>query len=146
MLFSGTSVCPFSFSCMINFVSQVLSNTSSRLTAKADGKQPQSKSWVYTFILYSMYLIYNFCTVGCVGRIMTSFICNNSFTYVLRIIILDVTERARERARGNNKGLSYHQKKRRNKIGNLWLWLVCCWPGLYYILYSLVCCCCCCCF
>ena len=30
---------------------------------------------------------------------MAAFICNNSFTYVLRIIILDVGETAREKAR-----------------------------------------------
>ena len=30
---------------------------------------------------------------------MTSFLCDDSFTYVLRIIILDVGETAREKAR-----------------------------------------------
>ena len=47
---------------------------------------------------------------------MTSFICNNSFTYVLRIIILDVSERAREKARGNKNGLSYVASKRKEEI------------------------------
>ena len=31
---------------------------------------------------------------------MTSLICNNSFTYVLRVIILDVSEGARESDNG----------------------------------------------
>ena len=47
---------------------------------------------------------------------MTSFICNNSFTYVLRIIILDVTARAREKARGNNNGLSHVRSKRKEEL------------------------------
>ena len=47
---------------------------------------------------------------------MTSFICNNSFTYVLRIIILDVTGSAREKARGNNNGLSNVPSKRKKEI------------------------------
>ena len=60
------------------------------------------------------------------GRIMTSLI-NNSFTYVLRIIIWGTTERAREKARGNNNGLSHVPSKRKEEIiRNLWLWLVCC--------------------
>ena len=47
---------------------------------------------------------------------MTLFICNNSFTYVLRIIILDVSERAREKARGNNNDLSHVPSKRKEKM------------------------------
>ena len=53
-----------------------------------------------------------------------------SFTYVLRVVILDVTkrrgERAREKARGNTNGLWHVPSKEKNKIRNLWLWLVCC--------------------
>ena len=56
-------------------------------------------------LLYSVVLCLSvslaFLLLGNGGRIMTSFICNNSFTCVLRIIILDVSERAREKARGN---------------------------------------------
>ena len=42
---------------------------------------------------------------------MTSFILNSSFTYVLRIIILDVTKRQRERKREGIPTASrmYHQ-------------------------------------
>ena len=47
---------------------------------------------------------------------MTSFICNDSFTYDLRIIILDVPERAREKAIGNNNGLSHVPSKRTEEI------------------------------
>ena len=47
---------------------------------------------------------------------MTSFICNNSFTYVLRIIILDVSETAREKTRDNNNGLSHVPSKRKEEI------------------------------
>ena len=45
---------------------------------------------------------------------MTSFICNNSFTYVLRII-LDVTKRQRERKREGITTASrmYHQKEKK---------------------------------
>ena len=50
------------------------------------------------------------------GRIMTSFICSNSFTYVLRIVILDVSETAREKARGNNNCLSHVPSKRKEEI------------------------------
>ena len=40
--------------------------------------------------------------------VLTSFTCNNSCTYILRtIIILDVTERAREKARSSSNGLSH---------------------------------------
>ena len=45
-----------------------------------------------------------------------SFICNNSFTYVLRIIILDVSETAREKARRNNNDLSHVPAKRKEEI------------------------------
>ena len=51
---------------------------------------------------------------------MTPFISNNSFTYVLRIIILDLRESAREKARGNtNASRMYNQngKKREIKSG-----------------------------
>ena len=54
------------------------------------------------------------------------------FTYVLRVVILDVTkrrgcERAREKARGDTNGLSYiTSEKKSNKNRNIWLWLVCC--------------------
>ena len=44
-----------------------------------------------------------------------SFICNNSFMYVLRIIILDVTERVQEKARGVSNGLSYVPSKEKKK-------------------------------
>ena len=47
---------------------------------------------------------------------MTSFICKNSFTYVLRIIILDVTHRAREKARGNNNDFSHVTSDRKEEI------------------------------
>ena len=53
----------------------------------------------------------------------------NSFTCVLRIIILNVTERQSERKREGITSASRIytiKKKRRNKIRNLWLWLVCC--------------------
>ena len=50
------------------------------------------------------------------GEIMTSFICNNSFTYVLRIIILDVSETARRKATRNNNGLSHVPSKRKEGI------------------------------
>ena len=46
---------------------------------------------------------------------MTSFICNNSFTYVLHII-LDVSETARENARDNNNGLSHVPSKGKEEI------------------------------
>ena len=54
-----------------------------------------------------------FCWVW--GRIMMSFICNNSFTYVLRIIILDVTKRQRERRREGITTASrmYHPKEKK---------------------------------
>ena len=39
-----------------------------------------------------------------------------SFTYVLRIIILDVTETAPEKARGNNNGLSHVPSNRKEEI------------------------------
>ena len=52
---------------------------------------------------------------------MTTFSCNNSFTYVLHIIILDVSETAREKKREAITTI----KKNRNKIRNLWLWFVC---------------------
>ena len=42
---------------------------------------------------------------------MMSVICNNSFRYVLRIIILDVSETAQEKARGNNSGLLHVPSK-----------------------------------
>ena len=74
-----------------------------------------------------------FCWVW--GRIMTSFIYNNSFAYVLRIIILDVSETAREQGEGiTTASRMHHQKKRRNLIRNLWLWLVCCFllPTCYF--------------
>ena len=58
---------------------------------------------------------------------MTSFICNNSFAYVLRIIILDISETARGQGEGiTTASRMHHQKKKRNYIRNLWLWLVCC--------------------
>ena len=47
------------------------------------------------------------------GRITTSIIY---FTYVLRIIILDVAERPREKARGNNNGLSHVPAERKEEI------------------------------
>ena len=47
---------------------------------------------------------------------MTLFICNDSFTYDLRIIILDVTETAREKAIGNNNGLSHVPSKRTEEV------------------------------
>ena len=47
---------------------------------------------------------------------MTLFICNNSFTFVLRIIILGVGETAREKARGNSNGLSHVPSKRKEEI------------------------------
>ena len=43
---------------------------------------------------------------------MMSFICNNSFTYVLHVI-LDITKRVREKVRGNNNSLSYVPSKRK---------------------------------
>ena len=46
---------------------------------------------------------------------MTSFIYN-SFTYVLRIIIFDVSETAREKARGNSNGLSHVPSNRKEEI------------------------------
>ena len=47
---------------------------------------------------------------------MTSFICNNYFTYVLRIIILDLNETTREKARGNNNGPSHVPSNRKDEI------------------------------
>ena len=47
---------------------------------------------------------------------MTSFICNDSFTYDLCIIILDITETAREKAIGNNNGLCHVPSKRKEEI------------------------------
>ena len=44
------------------------------------------------------------------------FICNNSFTYVLRIIILDLSETTREKARGNNNGPSHVPSNRKEEI------------------------------
>ena len=62
-----------------------------------------------------------------------SFVCvRHSIFYVcVTCCDLDVTislsEAAREKARGNNNDLSYvTSKERRNKIRNIWLWLVCC--------------------
>ena len=49
-------------------------------------------------------------------RIMMSFICNNSFTYVLRIIILEVSKTVQEKARGNNNGLSHVPSNRKEEI------------------------------
>ena len=42
---------------------------------------------------------------------MTSFSCNNYFTYVLRMIILDVSERAREKATTASR--RYHPKEKK---------------------------------
>ena len=50
---------------------------------------------------------------------MTSFTRNNSFTYVLCIIILDVSERAREKGEGiTTASRMYHQKKKKKKKKN----------------------------
>ena len=48
--------------------------------------------------------------------IITSFICNNSFTYVLRIIILDISETAQEKGRGNYNGLWHVPSKQKEEI------------------------------
>ena len=51
---------------------------------------------------------------------MTSFICNNYFTYVLRIIILDVTKSQREKKREEitTAPRMYHQReKKKEKSG-----------------------------
>ena len=45
---------------------------------------------------------------------MTSYICDNSFTYVLRFI-LDVSETVREKARGNND-ISHVPSDRKEEI------------------------------
>ena len=60
---------------------------------------------------------------------MTSFLCDDSFTYVLRIIILDVSETAREKARRNNNDLSHVPSDRQQEIKSGTSdchWLVCC--------------------
>ena len=47
---------------------------------------------------------------------MTSFTRNNSFTYVLRIIILDVSDRAREKGEGiTTASRMYHKKIKENR-------------------------------
>ena len=53
----------------------------------------------------------------------------NSFTYVLRLIILDVTKRRRESARESERRYQLLvvptiRKEEQNR--NIWLWLVCC--------------------
>ena len=62
--------------------------------------------------------------------VWTSFNCNNYFTYVLRVIILDVTKRhgqsMREKERGDTNCLSYRPSENKNNR-NIWLWLVCCY-------------------
>ena len=49
------------------------------------------------------------------------FMCNNSFTCVLCVITLDISETVQEKARGNNYSLSllcvHIKQKRRNKSG-----------------------------
>ena len=51
----------------------------------------------------------------------TSFNCNNSFTYVLRAIILDITkshgQSAREKERGDTSCLSYRPSEKKNNTG-----------------------------
>ena len=48
-----------------------------------------------------------------------SFNCNNSFTYALHVITLDVTKRrgvrVGEKARGDTSGLSHIPSKKQNK-------------------------------
>ena len=61
------------------------------------------------------------CVRVCVGGggrlvIMTSFKCNHSCTYVLRVIILNVTEK-KKKARSDTNCLSYIPSEKKNKIG-----------------------------